>query len=43
MSAELHGSTVYGTKRTVRWDRVAIAGGGALLLVVLVRRRRSHG
>ncbi len=42
MSAELHGSTVYGTKRTVRWDRVAIAGGGAFLLLVLVRRRRNR-
>jgi hypothetical protein len=42
MSAELQGSTLYGTKRTVRWDRVALAGGGAVLLVVLVRRRRNR-
>ena len=42
MSAELQGSTVYGTKRTVRWDRVAFAGGGAFLLLVLVRRRRNR-
>ena len=43
MSTELQGSTVYGTKRTVRWDRVALAGGGAVLLLVLVRRRRNRG
>ena len=43
MQAELHGSTLYGTKRTVRWDRIAMVGGGALLLLVIVRRRRNHG
>ena len=42
MSAELQGSTTYGTKRTVRWDRVAIAGGGALVVLVLIRRRRNR-
>lgn len=42
MSAELQGSTVYGTRRTVRWDRVVLVGGGAVLLVVLVRRRRNR-
>ena len=42
MSAELQGSTLYGTRRTVRWDRVALAGGGAVLLLVLVRRRRHR-
>jgi hypothetical protein len=42
MSAELQGSTLYGTKRTVRWDRVVLVGGGAVLLVVLVRRRRNR-
>jgi hypothetical protein len=42
MSAELQGSTLYGTRRTVRWDRVALAGGGAVLLLVLVRRRRNR-
>lgn len=42
MAAELEGSTLYGTRRTVRWDRVAFVGGGALLLVVIVRRRRSR-
>lgn len=41
MSAELQGSTLYGTRRTVRWDRIALVGGGAVLLLVLVRRRRS--
>lgn len=43
MSAQLHGSTVYGTKRTVRWDRVAVVGGGAFVLLLLVRRRRNRG
>lgn len=43
MSPELQGSSVYGTKRTVRWDRVAIAGGGAFVLLLLVRRRRNRG
>lgn len=42
MSAELQGSTLYGTRRTVRWDRVVLVGGGAVLLVVLVRRRRNR-
>ncbi|HSP38672.1 MAG TPA: DUF3618 domain-containing protein [Frankiaceae bacterium] len=42
MQPELPGSTLYGTKRTVRWDRVAIVGGGAVLLLVIVRRRRHH-
>jgi hypothetical protein len=42
MSAELQNSTLYGTRRTVRWDRVALAGGGAVLLLVIVRRRRSR-
>jgi hypothetical protein len=42
MSAELSGSTLYGTQRTVRWDRVALAGGGALLLLLIVRRRRHR-
>lgn len=43
MSPELQGSTLYGTKRTVRWDRVAMAGGGAFVLLLLVRRRRNRG
>jgi CHASE3 domain sensor protein len=42
MSAELQGSTLYGTKRTVRWDRVVLVGGGAVLLLVVVRRRRNR-
>lgn len=42
MSAELQGSTVYGTRRTVRWDRVLLVGGGAVVLLVIVRRRRNR-
>lgn len=42
MSPQLQGSSVYGTKRAVRWDRVAIVGGGALVLVLIIRRRRHH-
>jgi hypothetical protein len=43
MSPELSGSSVYGTKRTIRWDRVAVAGGGAFVLLLLIRRRRNRG
>ena len=42
MAPELQGGTVYGTKRTIRWDRVAIAGGGAVVILLLVRRRRNR-
>ena len=42
MSPELQGSSLYGTKRTVRWDRIAIVGGGAFVLLLLVRRRRNR-
>jgi hypothetical protein len=42
MSAQLHGSSTYGTKRTVRWDRVAMVGGGAFVLLLLIRRRRNR-
>jgi hypothetical protein len=42
MSPELSGSTLYGTKRTVRWDRVALVGGGAVVLLLIVRRRRHR-
>jgi hypothetical protein len=42
MSAELQGSTVYGTRRSVRWDRIVLVGGGAVVLLVLIRRRRAH-
>jgi hypothetical protein len=42
MSPRLHGSSLHGSKRTVRWDRVAIAGGSLALLVLLIRRRRAN-
>jgi hypothetical protein len=42
MSPELQGTSLYGTKRTVRWDRIALAGGGAIALLLLIRRRRSR-
>jgi len=42
MQQQLEGSTLYGTKRTVRWDRVAIAGGGAFVLLLIIRRRRNR-
>lgn len=42
MSAELEGTSVYGARRTIRWDRIAIVSGGAIVLVLLIRRRRAH-
>jgi hypothetical protein len=42
MSPELQGSTLYGTKRTVRWDRVVLVGGGAVVVVLIIRRRRHR-
>jgi Protein of unknown function (DUF3618) len=41
MSSQLEGSTLYGTKRTVRWDRIALVGGGAFVLLLIIRRRRN--
>ncbi len=43
MSSQLEGSSLYGTKRTVRWDRIAVVGGGAFVLLLIVRRRRNRG